>query len=158
MTDACWNTSPWPFALDQGGFLDRLIFQRGTALRLCHGALRFSEDLDFVGGRHFSADALTGMANCIHDFVARRYGLEVKVRQLRSDRPADRNTIAVHRWRINVVTATARSDLPQQKIRIEVVNVPAYTADPMALLRELCIPGIRVKRTLQFRKPRDISF
>jgi len=123
------------FALDQGGFLDRLTFQGGTALRLCHGAPRFSEDLDFVGGRHFSADDLSGMADCIVRFVSRRYGLEMKVKTPRAEPARDPDGIAVNRWQINVITAPARPDLPQQKIRIEVVNVPAYTGEPMALRR-----------------------
>ena len=35
------------FCLDNNRLLDRLTFQGGTSLRLCYGALRFSEDLDF---------------------------------------------------------------------------------------------------------------
>ncbi|MBS1270838.1 MAG: hypothetical protein MAG794_01806 [Gammaproteobacteria bacterium] len=123
------------FALDQGGFLDRLTFQGGTALRLCYDAPRFSEDLDFVGGRHFSAGDLSGMADCIYGFVSRRYGLEVKVKAPKPDPGRALEGVEVNRWRINVITAPARPDLPQQKIRIEVVNIPAYTGEPMALRR-----------------------
>ena len=34
-----------------------------------------------------------------------------------------------------MVTAPARPDLPKQRIRIEVVNIPAYTREPLALVR-----------------------
>ncbi len=33
------------FTLDKDNLLDRLTFQGGTSLRLCHGSPRFSEDL-----------------------------------------------------------------------------------------------------------------
>lgn len=38
-------------ALDAEGLLKDLVFQGGTSLRLCRGSDRFSEDLDFAGGR-----------------------------------------------------------------------------------------------------------
>ena len=38
------------FALDKESLLDTLTFQGGTALRLCYGSPRFSEDLGFAGG------------------------------------------------------------------------------------------------------------
>lgn len=46
------------FALDKERLLDQLTFQGGTSLRLCYGAVRFSEDLDFVGGRDFATGHL----------------------------------------------------------------------------------------------------
>ena len=46
------------FALEKGGLLDKLTFQGGTSLRLCYGGKRFSEDLDFAGGKDFSSAVL----------------------------------------------------------------------------------------------------
>ena len=40
-------------AMQRAGHLQGLVFKGGTCLRLCHGALRFSEDLDFSGGKSF---------------------------------------------------------------------------------------------------------
>ena len=37
-------------ALSEAGVLRHVVFQGGTALRLCYGAERYSEDLDFVCG------------------------------------------------------------------------------------------------------------
>ena len=48
------------FSLEKDGLLDELTFQGGTSLRLCYGAPRFSEDLDFVGGREFTTKNLIG--------------------------------------------------------------------------------------------------
>ena len=42
------------YSLDRYGLLEGLVFQGGTALRLCYGANRFSEDLDFAGGESFT--------------------------------------------------------------------------------------------------------
>ncbi len=36
------------FCLSEAGLLKSLVFQGGTSLRLCYGANRFSEDLDFA--------------------------------------------------------------------------------------------------------------
>src|SRR5947209_17630406 len=38
-------------ALSDAGVLRHVVFQRGTALRLCYGGERYSEDLDFVCGK-----------------------------------------------------------------------------------------------------------
>ncbi len=44
--------------IEKGGLLDKLTFQGGTSLRLCYGGNRFSEDLDFAGGKDFSSAML----------------------------------------------------------------------------------------------------
>jgi predicted nucleotidyltransferase component of viral defense system len=122
------------FALDKEGLLDALTFQGGTSLRLCYGSQRFSEDLDFVGGRDFSAQQLFSMKSCIEHYVGGRYGLEVSVREPRElAQETEHRHVQVHKWQIRVVTAPARRDLPKQMIKIEVANVPAYTREPQLL-------------------------
>lgn len=124
------------FALEQAGLLDRLTFQGGTLLRLCHGAPRFSEDLDFVGGRAFSAADMAPIQACIEQYVGARYGLEVLVRgpqQLRAD--PDYAEVRVDKWQISVVTAPGRPDVPRQRIKIEIANLPAYTREPRPLVQ-----------------------
>src|ERR1700751_4074165 len=39
------------WALSDAGVLRHVVFQGGTALRLCYGGERYSEDLDFVCGK-----------------------------------------------------------------------------------------------------------
>ncbi|CDH25519.1 conserved hypothetical protein [Xenorhabdus bovienii str. kraussei Becker Underwood] len=69
------------FCLEQAGLLDSLVFQGGTSLRLCYGGNRFSEDLDFAGGKDFSSHQLRAMKQCIEDYIGTRYGLEVTVKE-----------------------------------------------------------------------------
>lgn len=123
-------------ALEQAGLLGHLIFQGGTALRLCYGSARYSEDLDFVGGPDFAANALDALAEVVKGFIGKRYGLEVRVKD-----PPSRETasipegVTVTRGQVTLVTAPARPDIPKQRIRIEVANVPAYSGELRALQR-----------------------
>jgi predicted nucleotidyltransferase component of viral defense system len=122
------------FALEKGGLLDTLVFQGGTSLRLCHGANRFSEDLDFAGGKEFSSSTLEKMKNCIENYIGTRYGLEVTVKEpskLRKD--PKYAELKIDKWQISVVTSPDRKDVPKQKIKIEVANIPAYTKEPLPL-------------------------
>jgi predicted nucleotidyltransferase component of viral defense system len=122
------------FALDSAGLLDGLTFQGGTALRLCYGAHRLSEDLDFVGGHDLKAADVQGIRNCIVEHVGKRHGLAVDVKEPASaDRDATGRRVAVYKWQVRVTTAPERRDLPRQMIKIEIANVPAYTRVPRAL-------------------------
>ena len=122
------------FAMDQAGLLDRLTFQGGTALRLCYGSQRFSEDLDFVGGSDFAAAQLREIKSCIVDHVGKRYGLEIRIKEPKelAQDPESRH-VNVHKWQISVITAPTRRDLPRQMIKVEVAGVPAYTRLPQSL-------------------------
>ena len=124
------------FALEQGGFLEGLVFQGGTALRLCHGAPRFSEDIDFSGGADFTSSRLAALGDHLTDYLSGRYGLETIVRppvELR-DTP-DASKPVTNRWRISVVTRPAQPDIPRQRIHLEICNVPSYTSEPMPMRR-----------------------
>jgi predicted nucleotidyltransferase component of viral defense system len=124
------------FALDQEGLLNDLVFQGDTAVRLCYGGKRFSEDLDFAGGVDFSSHKLAQMKECIMDYLGNRYGLEVSVKEPKSLRKeseyAERN---VDMWQIAIATSPERPDLPKQRVKLEVANIPAYTAIPQPLIR-----------------------
>jgi predicted nucleotidyltransferase component of viral defense system len=122
------------FALDKEGLLDSLTFQGGTCLRLCYGAVRFSEDLDFVGGYDFAAAQLFNIKSCIEHYIGERYTLDVTVKEPREliEEPEYRH-IKVNKWQIRIVTSPGRPDLPKQMIKIEVANVPAYSRQPQSL-------------------------
>ena len=123
------------FALDAESLLDGLTFQGGTALRLCHGAERFSEDLDFAGGPTFDAGDLAPMKGCIERWVGERYGLPVEVKEpARLGDGPGRGGVRVDRWQIAVTVAPARRDVPKQRVRLEVANVPARSRRPMPLV------------------------
>lgn len=123
------------FCLDANGLLDQLTFQGGTSLRLCYGAPRFSEDLDFSGGVDFNSKQLQAMKTCLEHYIGDRYGFEVSVKE-----PADLKDepeyagLNVDKWQVSITTAPERKDLPRQRIKIEVANIPCYSREPKALL------------------------
>ncbi len=123
------------FSLDREGILDELTFQGGTSLRLCYGSARFSEDLDFAGGKQFSSATLQSLKLCIEKYIGDRYGLEVTVKnpkELRDD-PTYRD-LNIDKWLVSIITSSGRPDIPKQRIKIEIANVDAHTKEPKALL------------------------
>jgi len=122
------------FALDSAGLLDLLTFQGGTSLRLCYGAPRFSEDLDFTGGKHFISADLLAIKHCIETYIGARYGLEVIVKDPKQLALEFGNEdLKVDKWQITVITSSDRRDIPRQKIKIEVVNIPSYSRTPQPI-------------------------
>src|SRR5271154_4626524 len=93
------------FCLDQNQLLDTLTFQGGTSLRLCYGAPRFSEDLDFAGGIDFESKNLVTMKSCLEDYIGKRYGLEITVKEPKESlkEPTNRN-VNVDIWQLRLVT------------------------------------------------------
>ena len=124
------------FCLDEAGLLDRLTFQGGTALRLCYGSHRLSEDLEFAGGVDFDAQDLSEISQCVRDYIGTRYGLPVEVKDPKSllSEPGYEG-VRVDKWQIAVTTAPARRDLPKQKIKLEIGAVDAYSREPRSLAR-----------------------
>lgn len=123
------------FALDQENILDQLVFQGGTALRLCYGGLRFSEDLDFTGGKNFSNSQLGNMKKCLEQYLGGRYGLAVSVKEPKEFSDNEIENVRVDKWQLGITTAPEHKDIPKQKIKIEVINVPSYSKEPRALQR-----------------------
>jgi len=118
-------------AMSRKGFLQSLVFRGGTALRLCYGSARFSEDLDFAGGTGFDPSTLQDLAKSVREGITRRYDVKVFVsepKQLSFPRgEQDMNNVDVCRWRIQVDTVPSRPDIPYQRIKLEIADVPAYT-------------------------------
>src|SRR5262245_61022981 len=65
--------------LSDTNLLANLTFIGGTCLRLCYGAERLSEDLDFTGGADFTREKLAGMGNILVDTLGTKYGLPVEI-------------------------------------------------------------------------------
>jgi predicted nucleotidyltransferase component of viral defense system len=121
-------------ALDSGGLLANLVFQGGTSLRLCRGSKRFSEDLDFAGGRAFSTSQVLNLSDCIQDYIGNRYGLLVTVKEPKETAlDPDYENVNVSKWQISIETAPQRKDIPRQKIKVEIANIPAYTKELVIL-------------------------
>ncbi len=111
-------------AMDEAGLLDHLVFQGGTSLRLCYGAERYSEDLDFSGGRGFDRTGLDRLKDCVEHAVGDRYDVTVDVKEPRTAAGL------VSAWTVIVDTTPRRKDIPRQRIKIEVASIDAH--DPVA--------------------------
>jgi hypothetical protein len=75
------------------------------------------------------------MKSCVEHYVGRRYGLEVSVKEpAELQGEADCAELTIDKWQVAVVTAPRRRDLPKQRIKIEVANIPAYSREPRPLL------------------------
>jgi hypothetical protein len=121
-------------ALDAEGLLKGLAFQGGTSLRLCRGSNRFSEDLDFAGGKAFSADSMQRIKECVEKRIGERFGLKVTV----NNKPAKVGEdgikhVRVDKWWISIETSPENPAMPRQKIKLEIANIPAYTRELVPL-------------------------
>ena len=122
------------FCLEQRHLLDDLVFQGGTSLRLCRGGNRFSEGLGFAGGPNFSPATLVEMKDCIEEYIGAKYGLKVGVKEPSTPEKDPRQAeLNVDKWQIAVAAVPYRKDLPEQRVKIEVANVPAYTREAVPL-------------------------
>jgi len=119
-------------ALDGEGLLKHLVFQGGTALRLCRGSDRFSEDLDFAGGVDFTADKMIRIKDCIEKSIGDRFGLKVTV--MPKPAKADAGLVKVDKWRLSIETAPENPAMPSQKIMLEIANIAAHTRELVPLL------------------------
>lgn len=115
-------------ALSDAGLFSGLTFQGGTCLRLCHGASRLSEDLDFTGGKGFDHRSLELVKRSVEEVIGRNYGLPVEVKEPRDAALEPVNGgIRISKWQVAVITAPARPDMPRQRIKIEVADIPSET-------------------------------
>ena len=114
--------------LSQNNFLTHLTFIGGTALRVCYGGIRLSEDLDFTGGSEFSRKSLSSMSHTLTHSLNEKYGLKVTVSE-----PV-KNTKNVDTWKIKVETRPKKKHLPNQRINIDICAVRSYEKKPMMLL------------------------
>jgi predicted nucleotidyltransferase component of viral defense system len=122
------------YALDAAGLLKDLVFQGGTSLRLCRGASRFSEDLDFAGGRDFTSQKMVAIKTCLEKHIGARYGLLVEVKEPREMAASpDYENVRVDKWQVSVETSPEQQHLPRQRIKIDIANVPAHTRELLPL-------------------------
>lgn len=115
-------------ALSDSPLGDRLVFQGGTALRICHNGDRLSEDLDFVcGAGNAEPLVIEPVLEILHRQMTERYGLQVD--QVKGPKGhALTGCPQVKRWEF-LIRIPVQSRV--ERIRIEVCNVPAHDASPM---------------------------
>lgn len=118
-------------ALMESGSASGLVFQGGTALRLCYGGIGYSEDLDFAGGLAFEPSVMAPFVERVKGNLTERYGLNMAVGILLPD-PTDK--VPLGRWKATVrLPQLARSVKQSYFIHIEVAQVPAYSSELMPL-------------------------
>ena len=142
------------FTMERGGFLDDLTFQGGTSLRLCHGAPRFSEDLDFSGGPGFEAERLAGLPNALEKGLAERCGLDASVTLPKSlrRRPLSEG-VSVSSWRIAIPSPSGGRDLPALRVKLDIDNAPSHTREVRRVVRHYAaLPDLDMLVTVQSRE------
>jgi predicted nucleotidyltransferase component of viral defense system len=129
-------------ALSDAGVLRHAIFQGGTALRLCYGGERYSEDLDFVCGKagvylkDIEFDTLVDNALEITKRTLQR-DFDIDPAQITLKRPAQPELVKgsdvnVAIWQI-VVPVNPTPKAPKSRIKIEFANVPSYDSKPLTV-------------------------
>ncbi|GFE03676.1 nucleotidyltransferase [Alteromonas sp. KUL156] len=106
--------------LHKEGFLQHLTFIGGTALRLCYGSNRLSEDLDFTGGAHFSLKDFSSLSSDIESNLQNKFMLDVNVREPVIDY-GDTST-----WKVTIIKNPRRPDLPSQKMHIDICRYESF--------------------------------
>jgi predicted nucleotidyltransferase component of viral defense system len=129
-------------ALSEAGVLQHVVFRGGTALRLCYGGERYSEDLDFVCGKagsylkNVEFDSLVDKAMETTKRTLQR-DFDINAEQITLKRPAQPELLKgsgvnVAAWQIVVpVSPTPRT--PKSHIKIEFANIPSYDFKPAAV-------------------------
>jgi predicted nucleotidyltransferase component of viral defense system len=122
-------------ALSDAGILRQVVFQGGTALRLCYGGERYSEDLDFVcgkGGSYLDEAEFEKLVKKALDTakasLQREFDVgpeEIQFKQPEHPMEILGDAVAIAAWQIVVPVATT-SRSPKSRIKIEFANVPSY--------------------------------
>lgn len=114
-------------ALDESRWLDGLTFQGGTCLRLCYGAVRYSEDLDFTTALDLEESDLAGFQELLSDSLRSKYDMGVRVKDPKKIKHFEGGG-SMKRWQVVVDTAPARPDLPSRKSRLRSRKYPHILA------------------------------
>ena len=126
-------------ALSDAGVLRHVVFQGGTALRLCYGGERYSEDLDFVCGKAGSyvdkiefdgvvQNALETAKKSLH----RDFDIDpnqIMLKQPKHPMAIKGGSVSIAAWQISVPIGP-NPPLPKSRIKIEFANVPSYDNGP----------------------------
>ncbi len=110
--------------MSRRNWLDGLTFMGGTALRLCYGAPRLSEDLDFSGGPGFTADRMDGLAEDLRAGLSRLKYLDGLNVDIRNPKPASLTGFSVMTWRIVIRTGSGSRN---QMVKIDVDGSLSHT-------------------------------
>ncbi|MBV8047134.1 MAG: nucleotidyl transferase AbiEii/AbiGii toxin family protein [Paludibacterium sp.] len=122
------------YALTESDAARYLVFQGGTALRLCYQGTRYSEDLDFTCGTSFDPRSMKPFADILQREIASAYGLEVEVKEPAEETPSHHEGVPVARWSAKIRIPNADPRVKQsQVIHIEVAGVPAHDPELVSI-------------------------
>lgn len=114
------------YALSESKLKQDLVFQGGTALRLCYQGNRYSEDLDFVCGKEDTMEKMDDMKRILIETIEQRYNLEMKFKEPKPIRFEGKD-LHVMRWMAVIhVPRDNPADPQKQKIKIEIADVPSH--------------------------------
>ena len=118
------------YSISQSPKAPSIVFQGGTALRLCYSGNRYSEDLDFAGGVDFDPEHMNGFESILKDNIAEAYGLDVQV----SLKKSEDDGMSVYRWGAKIAIPQVNKALSQKQIiNVEIANVPAHDAQTLLI-------------------------
>ena len=125
--------------------LSCLVFRAGTALRLCHGGVRLSEDIDLCTDGNFPTGKAATLASELQKYLTARYGLQVRIAE---PTPRAREGIPVRRWWIRVETEPGHADVPCQRIKLEIADVRSRRNEARSLSRNYDVMTTRFEDTV----------
>lgn len=109
--------------------LKSLAFCGGTALRLCYGGMRYSEDLDFciIDGQTFDFEVMDKFALDVKKQIKDKFGLEVQVKNEKEDRPND----FIQKYSTKVFVNYSKQERERQPvINIEISRFSSFDSSP----------------------------
>ncbi len=121
------------------GLLERMVFHGGTALRLCHGGVRLSEDLDFCASPGLSDVQAAGLGPMLKQYLEERYGHEVRAS---SPKKRDLETVNIQRWWVRMApdaTGRTHGSKPWFRIKLEIADVQEQKFIRSGLVRNYSI-------------------
>jgi len=126
-------------ALSDAGLLRHVVFQGGTALRLCYGGERYSEDLDFVCGKRGAYVEAIEFEKIVQNaleaakkLLQRNFDIDpsqIALKQPSYPMGIKSDTVSVTAWQI-IVPISSTPHSPKSIIKIEFANVPSYDSGP----------------------------
>ena len=122
-------------SFSQKGYFNTLVFQGGTALRLCYDNPRFSEDLDFVlNDKQETVNiSWTAFKKLIQDTFPFLETVSIK-----SQKSSDQ-------LQRHILTTTGVNPSQKTRIHIEITSVPSYDHQPRILSYPPFNPAIQVE-------------
>lgn len=113
-------------ALSKSGLSHSVVFQGGTALRLCYGGSRYSEDLDFVTETGIDDEKINSFKEILKKSVIENYGLDVEIKNPK-DKVGDKN-IKVKKWEAKIYI-----EKQKHAINLEVASIPSFDNDLLVM-------------------------